>query len=260
MPYPPLQITFLGTGTSSGVPMVGCTCGVCASTNNKDKRLRSSILLQSPETTIVIDSGPDFRQQMLTHNVNKLDAILLTHSHKDHIAGLDDVRAYNYFQKKPMDVFATEATLNRVKVEFDYAFAAVKYAGVPSIQLHTINSDDEFKIADLNIIPIPVWHMYMPVLGFRLGDFTYITDANRIDDIIKEKIKGSKVLVLNALRREKHISHFTLQEALDLADELEAPEAYFIHLSHQMGLHDKVSEELPPNRYLAFDGLQIKIP
>ncbi|MCH5715092.1 MBL fold metallo-hydrolase [Niabella hibiscisoli] len=260
MPYPPLQITFLGTGTSSGVPMVACGCEVCSSSNTKDKRLRSSILVQSPTTTLVVDSGPDFRQQMLTNQVNKLDAILLTHSHKDHIAGLDDVRAYNYFQQKPMDVYATDATLKRVKVEFDYAFAEIKYAGVPSIQLHSLNDTSSFRVGDMDIQPIPVWHMYMPVIGFRIGDFTYITDANRIEESAKEMIKGSKILVLNALRKEKHISHFSLQEALDLADELGIPEVYFVHLSHQMGLHDVVSQELPSGRFLAYDGLKIQIP
>lgn len=239
--------------------MVGCHCEVCRSASPKDKRQRSSILIESPETNVVIDAGPDFRQQMLSAAVEKLDAILLTHSHKDHIGGLDDVRAYNYFQKKPMQVYATAATLNRVKVEFDYAFAEVKYAGVPSIELHTINESDAFTIGDLKILPIPVWHMFMPVVGFRTGDFTYITDANRIDDNSKERIRGSKVLVLNALRKEKHISHFTLDEALALADELQVEQAYFIHLSHQMGLHDEVSAALPANRHLAYDGLKIKI-
>jgi len=196
---------------------------------------------------------------MLTHQVDQLDAILFTHSHKDHIAGLDDVRAYNYFQQKPMDVYATEATLNRVKVEFDYAFADIKYAGVPSIQLHTLNEHDIFRVGDITIQPIPVWHMYMPVIGFRMGDFTYITDANRIEESAKDKIKGSKVLVLNALRKEKHISHFTLQEALALADELAISEVYLIHLSHQMGLHDIICQELPAGRHLAYDGLKIQI-
>lgn len=239
--------------------MVGCGCEVCTSSDSKDKRLRSSILVQSPTTTLVIDSGPDFREQMLKHQVKKLDAILLTHSHKDHIAGLDDVRAYNYFQHKPMDVYATEATLHRVKTEFDYAFADVKYAGVPSIQLHQLASETSFQVGDMEIQTIPVWHMYMPVIGFRIGDFTYITDANRIEDSARERIKGSKVLVLNALRKEKHISHFSLQEALDLADELKIPEVYLVHLSHQMGLHSAVSREIPFKRYLAYDGLKIQI-
>lgn len=259
LPYPPIQITFLGTGTSSGVPMVGCNCEVCTSTDLKDKRLRTSILIESPATTIVIDTGPDFRQQMLTHDVKKLDAVLLTHSHKDHIAGLDDVRAYNYFQKKPMDIYASDATINRVKTEFDYAFADVKYAGVPSIQLHSINEDNLFRIGDLQIVPINVWHLYMPVLGFRFGNFTYITDANKIDEASKEKIKGSEILVLNALRKETHISHFSLQEALILSDELQIPKVYFIHLSHQMGLHKVISNELPEDRYIAYDGLILKV-
>ncbi|GAB3413784.1 MBL fold metallo-hydrolase [Niabella aquatica] len=240
--------------------MVGCHCEVCTSADSKDRRLRSSILIQSPRTTIVIDTGPDFRQQMLVNQVNNLDAILLTHSHKDHIAGLDDVRAYNYFQHQPMDVFASAATLKRVKTEFDYAFADVKYVGVPSMNLHTINDTDTFWVNDVEVIPIPVWHLYMPVLGFRMGKFTYITDANRIEPASKEKIKGSEILVLNALRKEKHISHFTLQEALDLAGELAIPQVYFIHLSHQIGLHHIISKELPKGRYLAYDGLKLQIP
>ncbi len=260
MTHIPLQITFLGTGTSSGVPMVGCECEVCQSSNPKDSRLRSSILVKSAHTTIVIDTGPDFRQQMLTHDVKKLDAVLLTHSHKDHIAGLDDVRAYNYFQKKAMDVYGSTATLNRIETEFDYAFHAVRYVGLPAINLHSIENENMFLVGDIAVIPISVWHLNMPVLGFRFGDFTYITDANRIDDSSKARIIGSKILVINALRKEKHISHFTLQEALDLAEELNIPEVYFIHLSHQMGLHEIISAELPPFRHIAFDGLIINLP
>lgn len=239
--------------------MIACGCAVCHSADQKDKRLRSSILVQSDQTTLVIDTGPDFRQQMLTYAVKKLDAIAITHAHKDHIGGLDDVRAYNYFQQKPMQLYATQASQERIKMEFDYAFSAIKIAGVPSITLHLINEQEPFTVGDLTVIPIPVWHMRMPVLGFRLGDFTYITDANRIDEPSKEKIRGSKILVLNALRHETHISHFTLKEAIALADELEIPQAYFTHISHQMGFHQEIEASLPPGRNLAYDGLKISI-
>ena len=239
--------------------MIACGCAVCHSADQKDKRLRSSILVQSDQTTLVIDTGPDFRQQMLTYAVKKLDAIAITHAHKDHIGGLDDVRAYNYFQQKPMQLYATQASQERIKMEFDYAFSAIKIAGVPSITLHLINEQEPFTVGDLTVMPIPVWHMRMPVLGFRLGDFTYITDANRIDEPSKEKIRGSKILVLNALRHETHISHFTLKEAIALADELEIPQAYFTHISHQMGFHQEIEASLPPGRNLAYDGLKVSI-
>ncbi|ANH79785.1 MBL fold metallo-hydrolase [Niabella ginsenosidivorans] len=259
MSYPPLHITFLGTGTSSGVPMIACNCAVCHSTDPKDKRLRSSLLVQSGQTTLVIDTGPDFRQQMLTYAVKKLDAIAITHAHKDHIAGLDDVRAYNYFQQKPMELYATQASQERIKMEFDYAFSDLKISGVPSVNLHQINEQQPFTVGDLKIVPVPVWHMRMPVLGFRLGDFTYITDANRIDEPSKEKIKGSKILVLNALRHKTHLSHFTLKEAIALADELGIPQVYFTHISHQMGFHQEVEATLAPGRNLAYDGLEISV-
>lgn len=248
----------MGTGTSSGVPMIGCDCEVCTSGDPKDNRLRSSILIKSATTTIVVDSGPDFRQQMLRENVRQLDAVLFTHSHKDHIAGLDDVRAYNYFQQKPMQVYGTAFTLNRVKEEFNYAFAEQKYPGIPSIKLNTI-TEEAFTIGDITVQPIPVWHLFMPVMAFRFGNFTYITDANRIEESSKQKIKGSKVMVVNALRREKHISHFTLDEACALADELEIPQVYFTHISHQMGLNELVNKQLPATRQTAFDGLVINV-
>ena len=256
MPYPTLQITFLGTGTSSGVPMIGCDCEVCSSDNSKDRRLRSSILVQSKTTSIVVDSGPDFRQQMLRENVKRLDAVIFTHSHKDHIAGLDDVRAYNYYQQKPMQVYGTEFTLQRVVAEFNYAFSENKYPGTPSIHLNTID-EEVFLIGDILIQPIPVWHLRMPVMGFRFGNFTYITDANQIDEESKEKVKGSKTLVINALRKQKHISHFTLNEACMLADELGVEQTYFTHISHQLGLNDLINNELANIKQLAFDGLKI---
>jgi len=257
--YPDLQITFLGTGTSGGVPMIGCDCVVCSSANQKDKRLRSSILVQSEKTTLVVDTTPDFRTQMLRENVKRLDAVIFTHPHKDHIAGLDDIRAYNFFQKKPLDVYANKLTEEALRREFYYIFSEKKYSGIPEIKLHAI-TDKPFVVGDIPVIPILVYHLRMPVLAFRFGNFTYITDANRIDDEEKGKIKGSKVLVVNALRKKEHISHFTLQEAIDLVEELKIPSAYFTHISHQLGLHDEINNELPPNIHLAYDGLKIKIP
>jgi phosphoribosyl 1,2-cyclic phosphate phosphodiesterase len=256
--YPQLKITFLGSGTSSGVPMIACECAVCTSTDKKDNRLRSSILVQSAHTTLVVDSTPDFRYQMLRAGVKHLDAIIFTHPHKDHIAGLDDVRAYNFFTRRPMEIFANEMTQEVIIREFPYAFADTKYPGVPEIRLNTI-AFDEFTVGDIPITPILVWHMKMPVLGFRFGDFTYITDANRIDEAEKQKVRGSKVVVLNALRKEAHISHFTLAEAVATAKELQASQAYFTHISHQLGRHADINNELPAGMELAYDGLIITI-
>ena len=253
-----MTITFLGSGTSSGVPMIACECPVCTSTDKKDNRLRSSILVQSANTTLVVDSTPDFRYQMLRAKVKHLNAIIFTHPHKDHIAGLDDVRAYNFFAHRPMEVFANEMTQEVIIREFPYAFADTKYPGVPEIHLNTI-AFDEFLVGDIPVQPILVWHMKMPVLGFRFGDFTYITDANRIDEAEKQKIRGSKVIVLNALRKEHHISHFTLGEAVAMVKELQIPEAYFTHISHQLGKHADINNELPPGIQLAYDGLSLTI-
>lgn len=249
-----VSVTFLGTGTSTGIPMIGCNCKVCTSRDPMDKRLRSSISVSTGQTTVVVDTGPDFRYQMLRAGVTKLDALIYTHPHKDHVAGMDDVRAYNFFQQKEMDVFANEMTQEVLVREFPYVFSESKYPGVPDIRLHTIDTDP-FKIGDLPIIPIEVWHLKMPVLGFRFGNFTYITDANRIEDKEKEKIKGTEVLVLNALRKEKHISHFNLEEALAVAEEIGASRTYFTHVSHQLGLHKEVNQSLPDNIELAYDGL-----
>ena len=236
--------------------MIACDCEVCTSTNKKDKRLRSSILVESASTTLVVDATPDFRYQMLRRNVKHLDAIIFTHPHKDHVAGLDDVRAFNFFSGKPMKIFANEMTQEVLIREFPYAFADTKYPGVPEIRLNTI-AFDEFTVGDIKVVPILVWHLKMPVLGFRFGEFTYITDANRIDAAEKEKIIGSKVIVLNALRREKHISHFTLDEAVDEVKEMKIPQAYFTHISHQLGKHDDVNAELPTGMSLAWDNLEI---
>lgn len=258
MSYPPIKITFLGTGTSSGVPMIGCDCAVCTSSNKKDKRLRSSIMVETADTTIVVDTTPDFRYQMLRLGVKKVDAIIFTHPHKDHMAGLDDIRAFNYISRKPMDVYCNYLTEEALRRDFYYAFSDTKYPGVPEINLNTI-TDQPFFINELLIQPVLVWHMKMPVLGFRFGQFTYITDANFIEPAEKEKIKGSQVMVLNALRKEKHISHYNLEEAVALVQQLQVPEAYFTHISHQLGLHDVIESELPSGIHLSYDNLSIQL-
>ncbi len=258
MSYPSIKITFLGTGTSSGVPMIGCDCAVCTSSNKKDNRLRSSIMVETADTTIVVDTTPDFRYQMLRLGVKKVDAIIYTHPHKDHMAGLDDIRAFNYINRKPMEVYCNYLTEEALRRDFYYAFSDTKYPGVPEINLNTI-TDQPFYVNELLIQPVLVWHMKMPVLGFRFGPFTYITDANFIEPAEKEKIKGSEVMVVNALRKEKHISHYNLEEAVALVQELEVPQAYFTHISHQLGLHDVITHELPQGIHLAFDGLTLHL-
>ncbi len=236
--------------------MVACGCEVCTSTDKKDNRLRSSILVQSSSTTFVVDTTPDFRYQMLRQQVKQLDAVLFTHPHKDHIAGLDDVKAFSFFSGKAMEVYANTLTEEAVKREFAYIFADKKYPGIPEINLNTIDTTP-FIIGDIPVIPILVWHLKMPVFGFRFGKFTYITDANRIEPNEKEKIKGSEVLVVNALRHKTHISHFTLDEAIDLVTELKVPQAYFTHVSHQLGKHADINKELPGGMQLAYDGLTL---
>ena len=236
--------------------MIGCSCDVCISTDKKNKRLRSSILVQSKTTTLVVDTTPDFRYQMLRAKVTDLDAIVFTHPHKDHIAGLDDVRAYNYFSQKPMEVFANALTEDALRREFIYVFSENKYPGIPKINLNTI-ATEPFIVGDIPIIPIEVYHLNMPVLGFRFGKFTYITDANRIDEDERKKIMGSEIIVLNALRKEKHISHFALNEAVAMVNELKVPTAYFTHMSHQIGKHSEINKELPEGIELAWDELTL---
>ena len=253
-----MKITFLGTGTSQGIPLIACPCSVCTSVDTRDKRLRSSVLIEQDGKNFVIDTGPDFRQQMLRVNAKTLNAVIFTHEHKDHIAGFDDIRAFNYIQKKKMDVYASVNVQNAIRREFAYIFSDVKYPGIPEINLHTIDRE-KFSIEGVEFIPVEVKHYKMPVLGFRIGDFTYITDANYIPEEEKKKIKGSKILVLNALRRETHISHFTFDEAIELAQELKAETTYFTHISHQLGSHNDVEKELPVNIKLAYDGLVIEL-
>lgn len=258
MTCPPLTITFLGTGTSSGVPMIGCTCPVCSSPDPRDRRLRTSILVESGQTTIVVDTTPDFRYQMLREKVTKLDAVLFTHPHKDHIAGLDDVRAYNFFSKKAMPLYSNSLTEEAIKREFSYAFSDKKYPGIPELELNTI-SLEPFMIGDIPVIPIMVWHLRMPVWGYRFGNFTYITDANRIDEEERKKLKGSSHLVLNALRHEPHISHFTLEEAIAESQIADVTHTYFTHISHQLGSYAEVEKTLPAGIHLAWDGLKLVV-
>lgn len=251
-----MKLTFLGTGTSQGVPVIGCSCDACLSNDFRDNRLRSSVLVESPLTSIAIDAGPDFRQQMLRVKQRKLDAILLTHEHRDHVAGLDDVRAFNFFSGKPMDVWAELRVQQAISKEYEYAFSDEKYPGSPDISLHTIDGNN-FNISDIDIIPIRALHYKMPVFGFRIEGLTYITDANYISDEEKKKINGSEVLIVNALRRKKHLSHFTLYEAINLIEEIRPRKAYLTHISHQMGISAEIEKELPDNVFLAYDGLEI---
>ena len=252
-------ITFLGTGTSQGVPALACDCEVCTSADARDKRLRSSILLEGEGKVIVIDSGPDFRYQMLRAKVKHLDAIVFTHEHKDHIAGLDDIRGFNYKQKGPVEVYADLNVQKALKREFFYIFEEFKYPGMPQLNLHTINKDDKFNIGGISFAPIEVMHYILPVLGFRINDFTYITDAKTIADKEKEKINGTKILVINALQKQNHISHFTLEEAITFAQEIGAEKTYFTHISHRLGKYMDIKKELPAGIELAYDGLQLQV-
>ncbi len=253
-----MQITFLGTGTSQGIPVIGCECNVCKSTALENKRLRSSVLISLNAFNILIDSGPDFRAQMLAENITRLHAILLTHAHKDHIGGLDDVRAFNHLMQKPMDIYAKNDVISALKREYPYAFETCKYPGAPEFKVHEIENQI-FDVENIKVTPIEVMHWNLKILGFRIYDFAYITDANAIADKEKEKIKGLEVLVINALRKEKHISHFNLEEALDLIKELKPQKAYLTHIGHQMGEHDVIQKLLPKNVFIAYDGLKIDI-
>jgi phosphoribosyl 1,2-cyclic phosphate phosphodiesterase len=249
-----VKITFLGTGTSQGVPVIACDCKTCRSEDNRDKRLRTSLLLETENISLLFDAGPDFRQQMLREHVCRIDAILLTHEHKDHIAGLDDVRAFNYKSQDAIDIYSEERVLKALKKEFSYVFSEFQYPGIPKMRLTEIN-DQGFHIKGIQIMPVRVFHYRLPVFGFRIGNFAYITDANYIPEESKEKLYGVKYLVINALRKEKHISHFSLREAIDFIREISPKKAFITHISHQMGIHSDVSKELPPEITLAYDGL-----
>lgn len=253
-----IEATFLGTGTSQGVPVIACDCDVCQSTELKNKRLRSSLLVKVNGFNLVIDAGPDFRAQMLRENVESLRAILLTHEHADHVFGLDDIRSFNWRQKHPTDIYAEERVQDTIKRIFSYVFTNFKYPGVPKMKLHGI-SGRSFKIEGIKIIPIRCYHHKLPVYGFRIGDLTYITDTNRIPAEEMEKINGSRILIINCLRKKKHISHFNLEEALQVINETKPEKAYLTHLSHEFGFHEEIQNELPENVFVAYDGLNLKL-
>lgn len=253
-----MKIKLLGTGTSQGVPVIGCHCPVCISDDSKNQRLRSSAYIVVENKHIIIDAGPDFRQQMLRENITQIDAILLTHSHKDHIGGLDDIRAYNYLQGKPIDIYGSKATIDAVKKDLHYAFGEKKYPGVPQMNLHIIDNSP-FFIDTVKVTPIEVSHFKMKVFGFLIKNFAYITDASFISESEKEKIRKLNTLILNALRIEKHYSHFNLSEALKIAQESGTKHAFFTHISHFMGKHEETNAQLPNHIQLGFDGQEIWI-
>jgi phosphoribosyl 1,2-cyclic phosphate phosphodiesterase len=251
-----VKITFLGTGTSQGVPVIACDCDTCRSEDPHDKRLRTSLLLETENVTLLFDAGPDFRQQMLREKVTRLDSIILTHEHKDHIAGLDDVRAFNYKSQSAIDIYSEERVQKALREEYSYVFSEIQYPGIPKMRLCSI-PETGFTVKGVEIIPIRAFHYHLPVYGFRIRDFAYITDANFIPEESKEKLFGVKYFVINALRKEKHISHFSLREALEIIREISPRKAFITHISHQMGFHSEVSEELPKGTWLAYDGLKV---
>jgi phosphoribosyl 1,2-cyclic phosphate phosphodiesterase len=251
-----IKLTFLGTGTSQGVPIIACKCPVCLSDDKRDKRLRTSVLVHVDNQNIVIDSGPDFRYQMLRAGVENISAILFTHEHKDHTAGLDDIRAFNWVNKEAVDIYAEKRVQSSLKKEFSYVFAEFKYPGVPQMNLKNVDGTP-FRINGTTIQPIRAMHLKLPVYGYRIGDLVYVTDANYISEKEKKKMQGAKVLVINALRKEKHISHYNLSEALELIEELKPEKAYLTHVSHQMGFYKDIQAELPENVILAHDELEV---
>ncbi|HLL94620.1 MAG TPA: MBL fold metallo-hydrolase [Spirosoma sp.] len=253
-----MVVTLLGTGTSSGVPLIGCECAVCQSVDYRDKRFRSSIHIAVDARSFVIDTGPDFRQQVLRLRLKQLDAVLFTHEHKDHTAGLDEIRAYNFRSGQDIPLYARATVLAQLKREFAYIFADHKYPGIPHVRTAEIRNEP-FEVLGVHFIPIEVMHHKLPVFGFRIGDFTYLTDLNHIADEELEKVYGTKILVLDALQRTAHISHFTLDQAVALAKRIGADQTYFTHISHKLGLHREVESELPPNIRLGYDGLQIRL-
>ncbi|MCK9256133.1 MAG: MBL fold metallo-hydrolase [Bacteroidales bacterium] len=251
-----MEAIVLGSGTSLGIPIIGCSCEACTSTNPKDKRLRSSIFIKSDNTNFIIDVGPDFRQQMLRENIKKIDAVLITHEHRDHIGGLDDIRPFNYLSNAAMPIYAEQRVCDAIINEFSYSFNDNDYPGIPKFNINAI-SEEKFTIKDIEIQPIRLMHANLPILGFKIKDFVYITDASFISDTEIKKIKNSKILIINALRHKKHNSHFSLNEAIKIAQKTNAEQVFLTHISCSMGLHNKINSELPENIKLAYDGLRI---
>lgn len=256
-----MKLTLLGTGTSQGVPVVACDCPVCSSLDPKDRHLRSSALVTMDNgDNILIDIGPDFREQMLREKVSHLDAILITHAHRDHVGGIDDIRSFNYVQNRRMDIYANQQTLSSLQRDYHYIFEPHPFPGLPEADLHLVDGTCDFFASSHRITPIKCMHKDLPILGYRIGKLAYITDANFIASEEQQKLLGLDLLVINALRKEKHFSHFSLPEALLLIDSLKPKAAYITHVSHQMGLYQDVSKELPPNVHLAYDRLSISLP
>lgn len=255
-----MKITFLGTGTSQGVPVIACPCDVCHSEDKRDRRLRTSALVETDGgENLLIDVGPDFREQMLRERVSRLDGILITHAHRDHVGGLDDIRSFNYVQHRKMDIYGNATALEIIRRDYHYIFTEHEFPGLPEADLHLLTGKKPFSVATQKVVPIMGMHKDMPVLGYRISDLVYLTDCNHIEDEEVVKMDGCKILVVGALRKEKHFSHFCLPEALELIERVAPKEAYLIHVSHQMGFHAEVEKELPPNVHLAYDGLKVEI-
>lgn len=254
-----MKITFLGTGTSQGIPVIGSNHPVCQSSDPRDKRLRVSVLVSWKNYNFVIDCGPDFRQQMLANKVVRLDGILFTHEHADHTAGIDDIRPY-FFRQGDIPIYAHQRVVDSLRRRFDYIFADDnRYPGAPAVKVNLVRNNEPFPLGDIKAVPIEAFHNRLPVMGYRLGDFAYLTDVKTISDEESEKLKGVKVLTVNALRKDPHHSHFNLDEALGFVEKVGPGEAYFTHISHHMGFHEEVEKELPPHVHLAYDNLSISL-